>query len=272
MEEKKDNELIPGFQILRLHYSADPEKDEKWVEKTKATTESETWEREYELKPVGHDGNYPVFGDYKKARHESKLLQFDPQVKQIIRGWDFGKVHPCVEFIQIKGLEKNVIGECYGTNIYLSDFIQEVFTYSQINFPGATFIDWVDATGKNERDNGLPSVKIMHQYGLTPKWRMQDIEEGVTKIQKELVMSTSSGRPYLMFNPDKCPHICAAMRGGYQRDKHGKPIKDGTHDHPADAFRYGFTGYVTTHARTDSDFYRKLKEYKYKPHNPHTGY
>lgn len=262
-----------GFQILRLHYSADPDKDEAWVKEAKKDMDSETWEREMELKPVGHDGNYPVFGDYKKTRHESTSIIYDNSNKNpIIRGWDFGKVHPCVEYIQFKGLEKNVIGECYGNNIYLADFIQEVFSYSQINFQGATFIDWVDATGKNERDNGLPSIKVMRQYGLEPKWRMQDIEEGIEKIQKELVRSTSTGRPYLMFNPKECPHLCAAMRGGYQRDKHGKPIKDGTHDHPIDAFRYGFSGYVTTERRTDSDFYRKIKTYKYKPHNPITGY
>ena len=262
-----------GFQILKLHYSADPEKDAKWAEEAKKTVDSETWEREFELKPVGHDGNYPVFGDYKKARHESTSIVYNKNNKSpIIRGWDFGKVHPCVEFLQVDGLEKNVIGECYGNNIYLPDFIQQVFAYSQIECPEAVFVDWVDATGKNERDNGLPSVKIMRQYGLEPKWRMQDIEEGVQKIQQELVISTASGRPRLMFNPVKCPHLCAAMGGGYQRDKHGKPIKDGTHDHPVDAFRYGFSGYVTRSLRNDSDFYRKIKTYKYKPHNPHTGY
>lgn len=261
-----------GFQILKLHYSADPEKDEKWAEEAKRSMDSETWAREMELTPVGHDGNYPVFGDYKKARHESKSLVFNPSVKTIIRGWDFGKVHPCVEYIQILGLEKNVIGEVYGNNIYLGPFIEEVFTYSNLNFPGASFVDWVDATGKNERDNGLPSIKVMQNYGLHPKWRMQDVEEGLAKIQKELVMSTSSGRPYLMINPDKCPHLAAAMRGGYQRNKKGEFIKDGTHDHPVDAFRYGICGYITGNARTQSDFYKKLKTYKYKPHNPHTGY
>jgi hypothetical protein len=261
-----------GFQILKLHYSADPDKDAAWVAEAKKTVDSETWQREMELQPIGHDGNYPVFGDYKKARHESASIIFNKSIPTIIRGWDFGKVHPCVEFIQIQGQEKNVIGECYGSNIYLSDFIQQVFTYSAMECPGAKFIDWVDATGKNERDNGLPSVKVMRQYGLEPKWRMQDVEEGLIKVQKELVMSTSTGRPYLMFNPVTCPHLCAAMRGGYQRDKHGNPIKDGTHDHPVDAFRYGFSGYVTTTIRNDSDFYRKIKTYKYKPHNPHTGY
>ncbi len=268
MAEDQD---FTGFQVLRLHYSADPEKfTPEHIKKLKADTPSEDWEREFELKPVGHMGNYPVYGDYKKSLHESSSLQYNPVLKDVIRGWDFGKVHPVVVFIQVDGLKKDVIGEVYGTQIYLPQFCQQVLEYSQKNFPGAKFTDWVDATGKNERDNGLSSVAVLRQYGIKPKWRMQDIEEGVDLIKHELIRIVE-GRPQLMFNPVKAPRLCDAMRGGYQRDKKGKVIKDGTHDHAPDAFRYAMSGILTGVARDKADYYNKLKNYKYKPMNPFTG-
>jgi len=34
------------------------------------------------------------------------------------------------------------------------------------------------------------------------------------------------------------------LRGGYARDDHGRPIKDGVFEHPADALRYGVINVV----------------------------
>jgi hypothetical protein len=99
---------------------------------------------------------------------------------------------------------------------------------------------------------------------------MQEIEEGVELIKHELIRLTE-GRPQLMINPVKAPNLCASMRGGYQRDKKGKIIKDGTFDHAPDAFRYGMSGILTGMAREKSDYYNKIKSYKYKPINPFTG-
>lgn len=269
--EKNEKTDLQGFQVIKLHYSADPDKDEEWVKRVRRDTPTEDWEREFELKPVGHMGNYPVYGDYKRNRHEDETLAYNPLVNKVIyRGWDFGKVHPCVECLQIDGLKKNFIGEIYGTQIYLEQFVQLVMEYSAREFPGAQFVDWVDATGKNERDNGLPSVQILRRYGLKPYWRMQDVEEGVEYIKHELVRLVD-GRPQLMVNPRKCPQLARAFRGGYQRNKKGIILKDGEFDHPADAARYVISGVVTGMKRRETDFYRKIKEYRYKPMNPYTG-
>jgi hypothetical protein len=267
MEQKK---ILQGFQVVKLHYSADPEKDQAWVERTKPDYPSETWAREFELDPVGHIGNYPVFGDYKKQLHENPNLTYNSANKIIIRGWDFGKVHPCVECIQIDGVKKNVLLEVAGDNIQLEGFIQQVFAACQIHFPGANFIDWVDATGKNEKDSGLPSIKVMRQFGLKPKWRMQAIEEGVTYMAQE-ISSIANGRPRFQVHP-RCKQLCEALRGGYQRNKHGIIIKDGTYDHAVDACRYAISGIITKRNNAETDVEAKLKNYKYKPHNRITGY
>jgi hypothetical protein len=265
-----DTGELTGFQVVKLHYSADPDKDEAWVKKAKADTPSEDWDREMELKPIGHVGNYPVFGDYKKALHEDESLIYKPNGGQMVRGWDFGKVHPCVEFVQVDGVKKNVIGEVFGTQIYLNTFVEQVLQYSQQNFPNAKFVDWVDATGKNEKDNGLPSIKVLMLYGLKPKWRMQDIEEGIQYMKKDLV-TLVDGRPAFQLNPKKAPRLAQSMRGSYQRNGKGVVIKDGEYDHAPDAVRYAISGVVTGSAQATSNFYAKIKDYKYRANNPITG-
>jgi hypothetical protein len=265
-----NKEELTGFSVVKLHYSADPEKDEAWAAKAKKEYPTEDWEREFELKPVGHVGNYPVFNDYKRVLHESDKLIYVPTLKTVIRGWDFGKVHPCVEYLQVDGLNKNFIGEQYGDNVLLDPFVQLVLEYSASNFKGAEFIDWVDATGKNERDDGRSSVKVLMSYGIKPKWRMQEIEEGVKYMREEMV-KLNNGRPQFMLNQVKCPHLAAACRGGYQRKKNGEIIKDGTHDHPVDAARYGIMGVKALGNNEYARFTEKIKGYKYKPQNQWTG-
>jgi hypothetical protein len=245
-----DAELGEGFQVIRLGYQADPEKDEAWAAKAKTEYSTEDWDREFELKPVGILDVRPVFGDYKKALHEDPNLMWRPSVGRVLyRGWDFGKVHPCVEFMQINGLERNFIDELWGDNILEEQFVQQVLAHSNQYYRGCTFVDWVDVSGRNVDRWGNSSFKTLKKYGIHPRGRDQHIEEGVLEMGKALVQLTN-GRPYLMLNPKKCVHLAAAMRGGYKRNKKGEIMKDGEHDHSVDAARYVFTG--ATHETSKS--------------------
>jgi hypothetical protein len=242
LKKENDEDLGEGFQIIRLHISADPEKDTAWANKAKQEYSAEDWDREFELKPVGIQDVRPVFGDYKKERHEDASLAWRPSIgRQLVRGWDFGKVHPACEIMQVNGLEKNFIGEVAPDNIMEEQFVQMVLAYCQQNYPNCTFTDWVDVSGRNEDRWGNSSLKTLRQYGLFPRGRDQHIEDGIQQMVKEVVLTTA-GRPYLMVNPKACPRLAAAMRGGYKRNKKGEIIKDGTHDHYVDAARYAIMG------------------------------
>lgn len=243
--KKNDEELGEGFQIIRLHISADPEKDEKWAAKAKQEYSTEDWEREFELKPVGLQDVRPVFGDYKKALHEDENLMWRPSAGRVIyRGWDFGKVHPACEFMQVIELQRNYIDEIAPDNIMEEQFVQMVLSHSNQFYRGATFIDWVDVSGRNEDRWGNSSFKTLKAYGIHPRGRDQGIEEGILEMCKGLVQMTG-GRPYIMVNPKKAPRLAAGMRGGYKRNKKGEIIKDGINDHYIDAARYAYTGVGT---------------------------
>ncbi len=249
-----------GFTLLRLHYSVDPDKDEKWANKAKAEYPTDDWEREFELKTVGRKDSYPVFADYKRTLHEDEKLVWLPSKGKIIyRGWDFGKVHPCVEFAQIIGLRKNYLDEIYGEDIFIEALVQQVLAHSHANFPGCTFVDWVDVSGRNVDQWGNSSMGTLKKYGLHPKGKDQEVEEGIQGMKRDLVM-LDDGRPYLMVNPAKCPHLSAAMRGGLKRNKKGEIVKDGTNDHPVDAARYLHQGASFERGKNWDDIRTKMKQ------------
>lgn len=248
-----------GFVLLRLHYSADPEKDEKWAAKARKEYPTEDFEREFELKPVGHRDSYPVFGDYKRVLHEDESLVWLPsRGKVIYRGWDFGKVHPCVEFAQCWGNTKNFIDELYGNNILIEPFVQQVLGHSNLNYPGCSFIDWVDVSGRNEDQWGNSSIKTLRSYGLHPRGRDQSIEEGVRAMNQDLVR-LEDGHPYLRLNPLKCVQLATSMRSGYKRNKKGEIIKDGEYDHAVDAARYLHQGVSADVSQDWSKVRQKMK-------------
>ena len=232
---------IQGFRVVHLHPSADEDKDAAWLENESKKYPKEDFDREFRLLPVGQTDAYPVFGDYNRQHHEEVKLEYKRGLKFIYRGWDFGKVHPCVEFLQPDGQRINCIYEVYGTNIMLTAFAGKVIADSGLYFPGATFVDWGDASGVNERDDGRSSIKVLADLGIHLKYRREDVELGIQKISENLVQ-WREGRPIVQLNPMKCPHLAEAFRGGYRRNPRGVIIKDGTHDHPIDAFRYAHQG------------------------------
>ena len=232
---------IQGFKVVHLHPSADEEKDDKWLERESKKYPKDDFDREFRLLPVGQTDAYPVFSDYNRQHHEDVRLEYKRGLKYVYRGWDFGKVHPCVEFLQPDGQRINCIYEVYGTNILLTAFAGKVIADSGLYFPGATFVDWGDASGVNERDDGRSSIKVLSDMGIRLRYRREDVEPGLQKMSEGLVQ-WREGRPIFQLNPMKCPHLAEAMRGGYRRNPKGMLIKDGTHDHPVDATRYAYQG------------------------------
>lgn len=259
LKRENDPELGEGFQIVRLGYRVDPDKNDEWAKKAKSEYSTEDWEREFELKPVGIQDVRPVFGDYKKQLHEDESLMWRPSVgREIVRGWDFGKTHPACEFIQLNGLERNFVGEVAPDNIMEEQFVQMVLAYSQTNFPNCKFTDWVDVSGRNVDRWGNSSLKTLRSYGILPRGKDQAIEDGILEMSK-LVVQLVGGRPALMVNPKSCPRLAAAMRGGYKRNKKGEIIKDGIHDHYVDAARYAVVGTATQKGKSYDSLRDKMK-------------
>jgi len=258
MAEKRKLHEVDGFKVVELSPLADPDKGEQYILEQYAKLPKEDVDREFRLLPVGQVDAYPVFGDYQRKYHEDPNLVYRSGLRYIYRGWDFGKVHPCVEFLQPDGQKINCIYEIYGTNVNLAPFAQRVLADSGIHFPGATFVDWVDASGINtpQSGEGRSCIKILQDLGVHPRYRREDVEIGIDRIAKNLTQWVDN-RPMVKINPIRCPHLVGSFRGGYKRNPKGVLIKDGTNDHPIDAFRYAHQGLCVNIA---SQFPTKKKE------------
>src|SRR5689334_18082493 len=95
-----DNKPVTGFTVVRLETTADPAKGDEWLAEQAKQYTKEDFEREFLLQPVGERDSYPVFSEYRKDIHEDPTLAYKRNLQFVYRGWDFGRVHPCVEFLQ----------------------------------------------------------------------------------------------------------------------------------------------------------------------------
>ena len=271
-ESKKEEQAIKGFSIVRIHYSADPEKDAAWAKRKQQEIPTEAWKREYELQAGGNQKEYPVYTDWQKTIHEDKSLKPDHDHPVLYRGWDFGKVHPAVVWIQVLFPWVNILHELVGDNITLEEFTLIVIGKTSLWYPNSTkIIDVCDPHGINEKDDGRSSINVLKDLGIRPKFRFDERELGISAVERLIKMLTK-GRPVLMANPLTAPNVCEGFRSGYKRNRRGEVIRDGWFEHPMDAVRY-VMAMIFKHwdkKRVEAD--KKLKDYKYVPRNVYTGY
>ncbi len=94
---------------------------------------------------------------------------------------------------------------------------------------------YCDVAGRQTNSHsGKTDVKVLQEAGFAVRTRAMAIDEGLRQIDD--LLEPAIGEPRLLIDP-ACVHLIAAMQA-YRRDSAGKPIKDGTHDHPIDALRY----------------------------------
>lgn len=264
---------LPGFEIIRLHFSVDEEATAKALAQ-QSQMSPEDWEREHNLKSVGSRGSYPVYSGWRRHLHEDGSIFYDPSWGEIYRGWDFGKIHPAVEFFQADGRLVNGIDEVTDENVDLPEFADKVLLHCQRRYPGATFIDRCDPSGRNEKDTGPSSVRALRKKGINVRFKITEVEEGISIMTRLIMGLDVSGRPFLQINPRRMPHLAKAIRDGYRRNKKGDLIKDGTHDHYPDAARYAIIAISpdTSGAAAIDIHTERARNYRYRPNNSLTGY
>ncbi len=79
-----------GVHVLRVHYSADPEKNTpEWIAEQKEGTTTAGWEQEYEINFNVFQGK-PWYGEFRYDCHVAKGPLRSLGGRPIIRGWDYG--------------------------------------------------------------------------------------------------------------------------------------------------------------------------------------
>lgn len=181
----------------------------------------------------------PVYRQFKRTYHVRRGLPYHPYLP-LVRFWDFGYRSPFCGFLQAdnNGVMR-VLFEVQGENIELKDFASMVKKQGTLRFPGHNaFVDFGDPAARQRKDTGS-SLLLLSELGISLRYRVSRIDEGVRLIRQELGRNIE-GEPALQFDEEGCPILISALSGGYRMDDAGKePVKDGYYDHGADAFRYG---------------------------------
>lgn len=250
------------FCVVRVHYTADPDKDnEAWMKRAHEGVSEQTWNREYEISYDTFEGK-PVYQDFKE--HHIGESKYRPGIN-VYRGWDFGYHHPACLFAFFDNIDRLcVVKEVLGHDEGIRDFISRVLRLSQQWFPdcyaGKRFLDTCDPAGqqplsgesirfKEGKQVATTSVDILNDMGVFPTSKGTEVIEGLEIIRQRLQMRNDG--QYGIVVSHECPVLIDGFKGGYryQEPKAGvtekeEPLKDGYYDHLHDCLRYIVVNYL----------------------------
>lgn len=162
-----------GYTVLEIPYRADPLKNSKteegrqWIEKTRATMDEDTWQREYEINwDYSSEGLlFPEFNDYMNLICQP--CKFDSTIP-LICGWDFGfspGASVCiVSQIQcwgIKDFSLNILKTYIRNNMFSTEFIPWVLDDRQSLYPTRRVFEFIDIDGTKHDRRGKSEYKIL---------------------------------------------------------------------------------------------------------------
>ncbi|MBP2638223.1 MAG: hypothetical protein H6Q72_4130 [Firmicutes bacterium] len=208
-----------GVHILRLHYTADPDKSTpEWAaEQRKGLTQAQ-WEREYEINFHVYPGK-PWYPEFRMDFHVAKEPLQPVQGRPVVRGWDYG-LTPATCFCQTtaKGQLLILYPELQSTDCGILAHGQVVRAESGTYFPGYQFNDYGDPAGnqRSQNDEKTANELLRSEYSITvlpgPVAAMARWEA----VRKKLTSLTPDGQPMILIDP-RCTWIIGAFTGGYHR-------------------------------------------------------
>lgn len=185
----------------------------------------------------------PVYREFSAKLHVVEKLTFDPDMGPLLLFWDFGYRRPACIWAQFDYEGRlRILHELMGENEEVGPFARRVKSETTKRFGIKGWehekLHFGDPAVRQKKDTGSTLALLMAE-GIEMRFQLSTIEEGVRRgrLLMELLIQ---GQPALQIDRRYCPLLVRALAGGYHKDKHGeKPMKDGTYDHLADAFRYG---------------------------------
>lgn len=241
----KEKENKNGFTALRIHYSADPLKDEKWVNKMRSSYPGglSGWEMEQEINFDAGSGN-AYFPEYIPERHQlNDPLQYRDLVLPdvpLLRGMDYGYQNPACMISQLRPNGQWVfIKEYTAERKSLPKFMDEITDDCEIEFPDhhqsenpddmSDYEEYGDVAGNQTNDQTtLTNIQLLGEtynifqisskqpkvlgYQIFRHWLQMTIEgEGLLSYEEDGVKKCPA---VVVFEPG-CPVFAEGLRGGF---------------------------------------------------------
>lgn len=264
------------FNILMLHYSADPNKDperdgKEWHENEKKGALKSLWKKEMEIDFTTKSGKL-IFGaeycDFDPKIHFINSFEYEVPIEQLI-SLDFGQRNPTAALVGVWTMQNvlYVVDEYYKAAIpsvssremfdkfgYLmgidEDTNQEEKKTAAIHRFGVRVIDpTTKAKNRTTVQNGeeieYSVVEEFEDNGWEFELGSNDVASGITRIREYLKVDENK-KSHLYIFKDKCPNLCnELLKYRYKelteiqsktRNKSEDPVKK--NDHAVDALRY----------------------------------
>ena len=233
-----------GFHVLRIHFTADPQKSNpEWIKKEQKGTTVADWEQEMEINfniPKGKPW-YPEFRyDFHAARSHLSHVPGRP----IIRGWDYG-LTPATVFAQTtaKGQLLILWPELQSWESGILSHGKIVQSESATYFPGCPFVDYGDPAGNQraQTDEKTCVQVLREEYKINVLNGPVATAQRELPIRKALTTTTADGQPMMLIDP-RCTWLISALVGGYQRREIAgvltDQLADNEYTHIVDALGY----------------------------------
>lgn len=240
-----------GLCVLRLHYTADPDKrSDEWKAQAHVGLTAAAWDREMEINWTRASG-LAVFAGFVRDWHVAKTeLLADPR-EPIYRNWDFGLTPACVWFqvtptSQLLFLHELVTWDGRGDmkQLGIEQFAPLAVLDSNEVFSGCRFVDYADPAGWAKAQTDMKSaVDLMRAEGIYPSPGPVTFTARRAAMQDRLDCAIA-GQPSLLISPN-CRMLIEAFQGAYRFEEIGETgryketVEKNAWSHPMEAACYG---------------------------------
>ena len=221
-----------GYLVLRLHYSADPDRANKeWLKQQvvgyRGGFEGRDWQREMEIDFASYAGE-PVYGEFNPT-FAVKPTKYNPRLP-LWRGWDFGYRNPGVIFCQLWPDDTLVVlAELFPTldkselpGLNTADLARMVVAETDRLFPGAQddtetagVLDYCDPSGVQTKETSdFSSVEHLNTFGINPEWSVVGKKNRVEYLRNYVEERHEDDSPKFLIHP-RCTLTIKALEGGY---------------------------------------------------------
>ena len=251
-----------GTAVLRVHYSADPDKSpdneigRQWIAIAKTKMSEDDWEQEMEINYDSFSGR-PVVSNFRRDIFV-KTFDYDPAAK-VYMGVDFGS-EVCVaffaQFLPIPGYDFKQVkffDEIMLRNSDTPALAKEIIDLLRQNYSNAydsrNFLAFPDPAGMQRRETTSDksqntSIKILNTAGIRTKVKKLGVPESTDFIRSVFRQTAPDGSPAVVVHP-RCTYLIRCLNGGWRFPEQkvagtstGHPEKDGEFDHGGDCVRH----------------------------------
>lgn len=232
-----------GFTVFRLHYTADPRKnDPTWKDLARRGIPERDWRREYEIDWTSPEGE-PVIPEYDAQVHERALTP-NPALR-LLRFWDPGFVSPAVVFAQLTTHgQLRVVGELAPFNTPLTQLCPMVWAMTDELVGHRNVFDAGDPASEANDAHGSITAELA-RFGVFLRTNRPGTEESYrtlrSRFMQRIFVPGVGHEPAVTVDPGRCPILVEALRGAFHLSPHPpyRPVAEHPYKDIVDALRYG---------------------------------